>query len=128
MRPWLPLMCCGFSATQLRFASRNGEVPACLLGDGIVLEFPLVETAPVADSLPVRGLANSVVAVFSAGEDLLIELANSTAVQNFVPDLGAIAVLPAGGLSLPVQLLAIIVMWILSPVFWRLLQELMRTP
>jgi PhzF family phenazine biosynthesis protein len=89
---------CGISATQLRFASRSGELSARLHDDGIALEFPLVETAPLADSLPVRGLANSVVAAFSAGEDLLIELTDSAAVQNFVPDLAAIAALPARGL------------------------------
>ena len=89
---------CGISATQLRFASRSGELSSRLHDDGIALEFPLVETAPLADSLPVRGLANSVVAAFSAGEDLLIELADSAAVQNFVPDLAAIAALPARGL------------------------------
>jgi len=89
---------CAVSATQLRFETRSGELSACLLGDGIALTFPLVETKVLADTSQFASVADNLVAASTAGEDLLIELASAAAIQCFVPNLAAIAALSARGL------------------------------
>ena len=89
---------CALSATPLRFDTRSGELSASLLSDGIALTFPLIETKMLADTSQFASVANSFVAACTAGEDLLIELASAAEIQDFVPNLAAIAALPARGL------------------------------
>jgi len=86
---------CGITTTPLRFETRSGELSASLLADVISLEFPLVVTATLADDRQLRSVVANGLTALSAGEDLLVELADVDAVHNFVPDLAAISALPA---------------------------------
>ena len=91
---------CGIAKNSLRFQTRSGELTANRVANGVSLEFPLTPISSVSDAeyAALSDVAMGIVAARRAGEDLLIELADGELVQGFIPDLLAIAALPARGL------------------------------
>lgn len=87
------------SAAQLHFNTRSGELRAERLENGVQLNFPLIPTAPMAASEFIKSLFPGARAFVSAGEDLLVELADEAAVEALVPNLSGIAALPYRGVG-----------------------------
>lgn len=86
-------------AAQLGFNTRSGQLVAERLENGVQLNFPLISTAPMAASQFMQSLFPGARAFVSAGEDLLVELADEAAVEALVPNLSGIAVLPYRGVG-----------------------------
>jgi PhzF family phenazine biosynthesis protein len=86
-------------AAQLRFNTRSGELSAERMENGVQLNFPLTHTTPLAASQFMQSLFPGAQAFVSAGEDLLVELADEAAVEALVPNLSGIAGLPYRGVS-----------------------------
>jgi PhzF family phenazine biosynthesis protein len=86
------------TATELRFATRSGELRATRRGECIELDFPARPALPVR---PPAGLARALgaqpVAVAKNVDDLLVELATADAVRALTPDLAALRRLPVRG-------------------------------
>jgi predicted PhzF superfamily epimerase YddE/YHI9 len=82
-----------------RFATKSGELRAMGLDNGFQLDFPATSTAPLAaDDVRNTQVKGGASGLYQAGEDLLLELASTEAVQQFQPDLNAIRQLGCRGL------------------------------
>lgn len=90
---------------QLEFTTRSGKLSVTRQSPGLAMSFPRIATAPIAPAASLSAPAPSLSAIVpglkhavSAGDDLLVELADHDAVAGFVPDFAAIAALPCRGL------------------------------
>lgn len=86
-------------ADLLRFNTRSGELMASRLDNGVQLNFPLITTAPIIADDFLKNLFPDAQAFASAGEDLLVEMADEAAVVAAMPDLAALAALPYRGVG-----------------------------
>lgn len=87
------------SQALYRFTTKSGELRATDMGNSFQLDFPTTHTAPLTtDDARNNLVTGSLSGLHQAGEDLLMELASSEAVQQFQPDLNAIRQLGCRGL------------------------------
>jgi predicted PhzF superfamily epimerase YddE/YHI9 len=87
---------CEIDADCLRFDTRSGELQVRREAGQMAMRFPRIETR-VVEGLWANNLGDFSAAA-TAGEDLLIELADEAAVRDYQPDLAKIALLPSRGL------------------------------
>ena len=90
----------GVNDEVLRFATRSGELRVSRTGAVISMRFPITvtvnsDTTDWAQTIVKPALLSGAAI---AGEDYLVELNDAMAVQNFTPDLPAIAALNSRGL------------------------------
>lgn len=87
---------------NLEFHTRSGRLRAQPLGDWIALDFPQQPVTPLADQQVqasiVAALGTTPVFMGQTASDLLVELANATAVAQLRPNFDRIARLPCRGL------------------------------
>jgi predicted PhzF superfamily epimerase YddE/YHI9 len=83
-----------------RFRSAGGPLEARLLDGGVIeLDFPLVPVQPAEPSDELRAILEGadIVAVSTAGPNLMVELRSETVVRDLRPDLVRLAALPVQG-------------------------------
>lgn len=89
---------CQLDAERLYFDTLSGQLIVSRSGDRLEMDFPLCTTEPCGlDGWP-ASVASRAIGAAKAGEDLLLELASEAELRDFVPDIEAIAALPARGL------------------------------
>ncbi|MGB1456897.1 PhzF family phenazine biosynthesis protein [Spongiibacter marinus] len=89
---------CQVGAETLRFDTLSGELRVQRRGDGMSMDFPLCVTQSCSYNSWPASLTSGAVAAATAGEDLLLELTDQRAVENFTADSAAISALNVRGL------------------------------
>lgn len=82
---------------HIEFATRSGSLIVARQSASLMMSFPRIVTAPIADMPALQSMVPQLVNAAAAGDDILLEVADQQAVEDFVPDLPAIAALPCRG-------------------------------
>ena len=90
--------------TTITFRGTVHTLKASSTDDGIVLDFPLVETSPADGSQELfEGLGIVSTEIFQAGDDLLVEVNDEEMVQNLNPDFSSLAKVKTRGVIVTAQ-------------------------
>lgn len=81
---------------ELVFASRSGDLHARAENNQIKLDFPRIDVTPISNFTAELGCTP--IAVYSAGEDLIVELQTANEVRSYEPPIDAIKQLQTRGL------------------------------